>query len=76
MGWSNGEGSVSRLKTEASSDLADFCCGQLLTCLHPRKEDNEALEGSCENGKSEYKAPSPVHGFEQPSPDITILITC
>lgn len=39
MGWSNREGLVSRLKTEASSDLADFCCGQLLTCLHPQKED-------------------------------------
>ena len=42
MGWSNGEELVSRLKIEASSDLADFCCGQLLTCLHPQKEDNEA----------------------------------
>ena len=42
MGWSNGEELVSRLEIEASSDLADFCCGQLLTCLHPQKEDNEA----------------------------------
>lgn len=76
MGWSNGEGLVSRFKTEASSDLADFCCGQLLISLHPQKEDNEASQGYCENGKSEYKAPSPVHGIEQPSPDITVLITC
>lgn len=28
--WNDGEGMVSRLKTEEFSDLAVFCCGQVI----------------------------------------------